>query len=320
MTEPADKDQSLVPDSEFEQSLARVAYQPGMLLGLEATRSEQDYHRRRLNRHAYWLHGSGTVCGLRVHSSAGPLAVADDTEEQVLVRLFVGGGIAIDGLGREVGVGEPHCIDLTAWLSSQFADENLWGALIRDGYDIADNTLWLKVTLRYQDCPSGLQPVLATDINAGTDPVKPSRIKDNVLLELVPERPDEAAGDRPFEAHNGLPALAGLIADKLSPLEKDRLQAAAGKTKEQLELGARLLYALSDDNHALEARDTGADAAARLARILLARIRIQLATQVDAEGAEIPRLIVNPNRISIDNLARNFVFNADLLAHMARTA
>ncbi len=316
MTEPADKDQSLVPDSAFEQPLARVAYQPGMLLGLEATRSEQDYHRRRLNRHAYWLHGSGTVCGLRVYTRSGPLAVADDRDEQVLVRLFVTGGVAIDGLGREVGVGEPHCIDLTAWLSSQFEDENLWGALIRDGYNLADNTLWLKVTLRYQDCPSGLQPVLATDINAGTDPVKPSRIKDNVLLELIPERPADAVGERPFDAHNGLPALAGLVADKLNALEKERLQAAAGKTKEQLELGARLLYALSDDNHALETRETGADAAASLARILLARIRIELGTEPDAT----PKLIVNPNRIAIDNLARNFLFNADLLAHMARTA
>jgi len=36
------------------------------LLGVEATRDEQDYHRRRLVRHQYWLHGSGTVAGLAV--------------------------------------------------------------------------------------------------------------------------------------------------------------------------------------------------------------------------------------------------------------
>lgn len=313
MTEPVDKDQSLVPDSEFEQPLARVAYQPGMLLGLEATRSEQDYHRRRLNRHAYWMHGSGTVCGLRVYTRAAALPAADRTTE-VLIHLFVTGGIAIDGLGREVSVGEPHCIDLKAWLSSQYADEKSWGTLIRDGYDGADNTLWLKVALRYQDCQSGLQPVLATDINAGTDPVKPSRIKDNALLELIAERPADADSERPFDAHNGLPALAGLISDKLNPLEKDRLQTATGTAKAQLELGARLLYALSDDNHALEARDQGADAAARMARILLARIRIELDIGADAK----PRLIVNPNRIAVDNLARNFLFNADLLAQLAR--
>ncbi len=64
------EDASLLPDSQFQEPLARVSYQPGMLLGLEATRAEQDYHRRRLNRHQYWLHGSGTVCGLRVHAGA----------------------------------------------------------------------------------------------------------------------------------------------------------------------------------------------------------------------------------------------------------
>ena len=46
--------------------LKRVNYAPGMLLGIEATLAEQDYHRRRATRHGYWLHGAGTVAGLRV--------------------------------------------------------------------------------------------------------------------------------------------------------------------------------------------------------------------------------------------------------------
>lgn len=309
MTEPADKDQSLVPDSAFEQPLARVSYQPGMLLGLEATRSEQDYHRRRLNRHAYWLHGSGTVCGLRVQARGDDPGNEDDP---ALVRLFVSPGIGVDGLGREVTLAEPHCIDLSAWLTTQYGEEELWGALIRDGFDDAANTLWLKVTVRYQDCPSGLQPVLATDINAGTDPVKPSRIKDGALLELVPERPADAAGAHSFAAHNGLPDLDELKADKLGPSEKQRLQDAAGVALDQLELGAQLLYALSDDNHALEPRDTGLDAASDLARTLLARVSIRLAADRS--------LIVNPRRIEVDNLARPFLFNAELLARLARLA
>jgi hypothetical protein len=309
MTEPTDKDQSLVPDSAFEQPLARVSYQPGMLLGLEATRSEQDYHRRRLNRHAYWLHGSGTVCGLRVQARGDDPGNEDDP---ALVRLFVSPGIGVDGLGREVTLAEPHCIDLSAWLTTQYEDEERWGALIRDGYDDAANALWLKVTLRYQDCPSGLQPVLATDINAGTDPVKPSRIKDGALLELVPERPADAAGAHPFASHNGLPDLDELKANKLGPSEKQRLQDAAGVALDQLELGAQLLYTLGEDSHALEPRDTGLDAASELARTLLARVSIRLATD--------RALIVNPRRIEVDNLARPFLFNAELLARLARMA
>jgi len=308
MSQLEDRDQSLLPDSAFEEALGRVCYQAGMLLGLEATRAEQDYHRRRLTRHAYWLHGSGTVCGLRVYAKGDDPGNEDD---QVLVRLFVTGGIGVDGLGREVTVGEPHCIDLTAWLTAQLGDEELWGALIRDGYDGTDNTLWLKVTMRYQDCPSGLQPVLATDVNAGTDPVKPSRIRDSVLLELVPERPaDGAAGAHPFASHNALPDLDELKANKLGGLEKKHLQDASGAALEQLELGAQLLFALTEDSHALEPRDKGGAAAAELARTLLARVSIRLAAG--------RKLIVNPRRIEVDNLARPFVLSADLAASLAR--
>lgn len=308
MSEPEDKDQSLVADSAFQEPLARVSYQPGMLLGLEATRSEQDYHRRRLTRHAYWLHGSGTVCGLRVYAKGDD---PGNEDEPVRVRLFVTGGIAVDGLGREVTLGEPHCIDLTAWLNSQYEDEKLWGALIRDGYDAAGDTLWLAVTLRYQDSASGLQPVLATEVNAGTDPVRPSRIKDCALLELAAQRPEDGPGEHPFEAHRGLPELADLVkAGRLGKLEQERLKKAAGKVRDQLELGARLLHALTDDDHALEPRDRGTEAAAVLARTLLARVAIRL-----APGRS---LIVNPRRIQVDNLVRPFLFNAGLLARLAR--
>lgn len=309
MTEPLDKDASLVPDSAFEQPLARVSYQPGMLLGLEATRCEQDYHRRRLNRHAYWLHGSGTVCGLGVQARGDDPGNAD---EGVLVHLFVGPGIAVDGLGREVTLNEPHCIDLSAWLSHQYEDAERWGSLIRDGYEAAANVIWLKVTLRYQDCPSGLQPVLATAINAGTDPVQPSRIRDSALLELVPERPDDADDGLPFTAHADLPDMKDLHDTRLGPREKQRLADATGPARDQLELGARLLYALGEDRRALEPRDLGPAGPGVLARTLLARVAIRLA---DARA-----LIVNPRRIEVDNLARPFLFNAALLARLARSA
>ena len=41
---------SLESDSNFAAPLRRVSFQAGMLLGVEATQSEQDYHRRRLVR------------------------------------------------------------------------------------------------------------------------------------------------------------------------------------------------------------------------------------------------------------------------------
>ena len=66
MSEPDDKrDTSLASDGRFEEMLKRVNYAPGMLLGIEATLAEQDYHRRRATRHGYWLHGAGTQPGSR---------------------------------------------------------------------------------------------------------------------------------------------------------------------------------------------------------------------------------------------------------------
>jgi hypothetical protein len=71
-----------------------------------------------------------------------------------------------------------------------------------------------------------------------------------------------------------------------------------------------LLYALPTDSEALNLKDLRAEALASAARILLARVRIQLAPG--------QTLIVNPGRIRIDNLARPFVLGAGQLAWLAR--
>jgi hypothetical protein len=312
MSEPDDDncDTSLAGDGRFEEALKRVSYEPGMLLGLEATRAEQDYHRRRATRHGYWLHGAGTVAGLRVSIRAED--PGNDTDP-VRVRLVVSPGVGVDGLGREIGVPEPYCVDLGAWLTAQHEDEDLWGALIRDGYAEADNLLWLKVTMRYQDCPSGLQPVLATEVNAGTDPVQPSRVADCVLFELVAERPDDvSAEEHLFAAHSRIKAYDEIEAN-LGERERAQVEGAAGAARTQLELGARLLHSLGDDNQALVARQAFLTDPAQLARTLLARIAIRL-----TPPAPEPDLIVNPRRIEVDNLVRPFLFNAAALARLIR--
>lgn len=309
------QDAGLAADADFKAPLKRVSYQPGMLLGLEATRAEQEYHRRHLNRHGYWLHGSGTVAGLRISAKGEDTG---DNTTQSRIRLLISPGIGVDGLGREITVYEPYCIDLGAWLTSQYQTkdsseikENLWGALIRDGYDETGKLLWLKVTMRYQENPSGLQPVLATDINASTDAVKPSRLQDGVLFELVAERPaDTSKGDHPFAAHNAVPEWDDTLASKLSQGERDQIEAASGGQKEQLQLGASLLHALADDNEALAPREAYTTTAAELARTLLARVAIRLTPSQE--------LIVNPRRVEVDNLARPFLFNATTLAQLIR--
>ncbi|MEJ2436031.1 MAG: hypothetical protein P8Y53_23890, partial [Pseudolabrys sp.] len=70
MSDSAEDLVTLTEDAALDQPLRRVAYEPGMLLGVEATRDEQQYHRRRLTRHQYWLHGAGTLAGMAVHVDA----------------------------------------------------------------------------------------------------------------------------------------------------------------------------------------------------------------------------------------------------------
>lgn len=303
-------DASLAGDGRFEEALRRVSHAPGMLLGLEATRAEQDYHRRRATRHGYWLHGAGTVAGLRVSLRARD---PGNDSDPARVRLVVSPGVGVDGLGREVSVAEPYCIDLGAWLDAQFGDAAGWGAMIRDGYAAADNLLWLKVTMRYQDCASGLQPVLATQVNAGTDPVQPSRIADCVLFELAAERPGDAATDEHLFAAHARIRPFDEVEGQLGERERARIGGAGDTARRQLELGARLLHSLGDDNQALTARHAFQTDPGMLARTLLARIAIRL-TPPDPE----PGLIVNPNRIEIDNLVRPFLFNAAALARLIR--
>lgn len=281
-------DATLRADAALAEPLRRVAYEAGMLLGLEATRDEQSYHRRRVTRAQYWLHGAGTVAGLRV--SIEP-ATSETPNRSVTVRLRVHPGVGIDGLGRELLLNEIHCLDLGDWLAAQDP------ARLRGGFDDADNLLHLGVFARYEDCPVGLQPVLARRLNLGTDPVQPSRIADSVALELDLLDPT-AALDRlgPWPLHGPLQGPAAGPLPDLTTEETEALAAApAGEARARLELRLRLLH-LFDAPWAAPAL-----AADLLALVRLPLARLTLATDDPAA------LIVNPARIRIDNLSRPFV-------------
>lgn len=287
---------TLEQDARLADPLRRVSYEAGMLLGLDATRAEQEYHRRRLTRHQYWLQGYGTLAGM--HVSMNPASHPNNTDP-VLVRLLVSPGIGIDGLGREVLIHETYCINLGDWLAAQSE------AHLREGYDDANNTLWLNVSVRQQDCPVAQQPVLARKLNLSTDAVQPSRIQDSVRLELVPQLPPETADTRfqPWACH--VPVSTAL--PSLTTAEQETLDAASGNAAAQLALHARLLHALDATGVSTSELHDAFDEGARL---LLARIAITV--------ADINAIVVNPQLISINNLVRPFLASASQLAWLAR--
>jgi len=293
---------TLRADAALAEPLRRVAFEAGMLLGIEATRDEQAYHRRRVNRAQYWLHGAGTVAGLRV--AIEPTADEEPADTDMLVRLKVSAGVGIDGLGRELLLAETHCLDLRAWLHAQ---DRAW---LRGGFDDAADRLHLGVFARYQDCPVGLQPVLARKLNLGTDPVQPSRIADAVGLELDvldPAAPLDRRGSWPMHAPvqgAGAGPLPDLSDEEQAAL--DALPAGADAERARLELRLRLLH-LFDAPWAAPA----------LAADLLGLVRVPLARVTLATTDPQTDLVVNPSRISIDNLSRPFVPTAAQLAALA---
>ena len=169
-TTTVDQDE-LASDAQFNDMLERVSFQPGILLGSEALTAEQAYHLRRLTRHQRWLVGPGTVFGLRVDA----VTPADDPTD---VRLTVGPGYALDGLGREVLVNEGYALSLRDWLAAEHASPDVAGNFV-------GGTLFLRVTVRSCAVPQALQPVVSELFDAGLDPVVAARVADSFLLEVT---------------------------------------------------------------------------------------------------------------------------------------
>lgn len=308
MTETAEQLQQLEDDADFVKPLRRVAYEAGMLLGLEATQDEQNYHRRRLNRQQYWLQGSGTLVGMAV--AVDPAGSVDN--DPMLTRLTVSPGLGIDGLGREVLIHEKYCIDLGEWLQAQSETQ------LRDAYDEINNLLWLKVTVSYQACDVAQQPVLARKLNLSTDAVQPSRRADSVRLELIPELPPAPENEfKPWAVHD---AIADAVPTaQLTTAENNMITAAAPEPERQsqLQLHARLLHGLGSSGIDPQ---LAADQLADGARLLLARLSITIPDLQIILDADQGDPLVNPNNISVNNLLRPFLLTPSQLAYLRRTA
>lgn len=282
---------SLDSDNNFDSPLRRVSFQAGMLLGVEATQSEQDYHRRRLIRHQYWFHGYGTLLGMAVTLEGDE---SKNEEEDKNLSVHVSPGIGIDGLGREVMIHEPYCINLSDWISAQ--DE----AALAPGVDRDDDQdLRLIISVRYQDCASGLQPTMATRLKDSTDPVSPSRIGDSILLEIVASRAEDLS--QPWLAHEL--SLNDSQDSKFTTAEVNVLNALSESEKILQTQQARLVYALTKDGDAQTQPDlSSAKEAEDAARIPLAELRI---SNVNDLGQPDNKIFLN--NIHVNNLIRPFI-------------
>jgi hypothetical protein len=179
----------------------RLNYATGILLDADDFKAEQLYHRGRLARALAYLHGYGTLAGLRVDWTP-PLAAGVDAnfpqgrEEQLTVQP----GLAVDRLGRLIEVPAPACIRLDNWYKAQeasrlaqavdtnlsFGDEDVEEGLEAGPANVTvASAVIADLFVRFVECERGKTPAFPAGPFDALDAVQPSRLRDGYELSLL---------------------------------------------------------------------------------------------------------------------------------------
>ncbi|HEX8852845.1 MAG TPA: hypothetical protein VF754_05125, partial [Pyrinomonadaceae bacterium] len=183
-----------------------VAYAIGMLLGADDFEAEQLYHRGRLARALRYLHGAGTVAGLRVEWVA-PLAEGADAdfprgrEEEVRVQP----GVAVDRLGRLIEVPATACIRLQRWYDAQEPDRLTAALHPKEAGDPLAGIV-VDLFIRHHLCERGKTPAFADGPFDALDAVRPARLREFYKLELILR--DESPPPLPLNPWTNLSGIA----------------------------------------------------------------------------------------------------------------
>jgi DNA-binding beta-propeller fold protein YncE len=144
-----------------------VNYFTGQFL---TAREFQDEHKFLIGKHRthnHYLHGWGTVCGLKVVEHPQP-----NCQTRFVV---IDPGLALDCCGHEIFVHEPIYVDVTTALAAQPATP-------------ATNLL---ISLCYAECATEYVPALLSQCGCSQDQCQPSRVRESykVVVELVDKVP-----------------------------------------------------------------------------------------------------------------------------------
>ncbi|MCJ8500100.1 hypothetical protein [Desulfatitalea alkaliphila] len=205
----------------------RVNYANGVLLDENDFRAEQAYFRGRLGRALAYLHGFGTVAGLKVE----PLP----TESHVL---RVTPGLAVDRLGRLIELQAPYCIRAPNWFATQNGDalaESFANSAVNGG----PRAVVADLFIGFNTCERGMTPCFGADNADATDAFTADRLRDAATLDLVlrtqPEN-DKPRQQAPYETLSAGPmdvatALAELRTFKIETAwrESEFWNSASGK-------------------------------------------------------------------------------------------
>lgn len=161
------------PCGTLPPGFVRLRYFYGKRLGVVDFLDEQRYHAGKLRFHNQRLHGAGVLCGLGA-----------SIFEATTTVLRIGKGAALDACGREIVVGYDQCIDVAAWFArwsaEQLADDPAWTPPL-DG-----DVLRLCVTLRFRECPAGIEPAPRDPCACDATGNDYGRVREEFALDLVP--------------------------------------------------------------------------------------------------------------------------------------
>lgn len=160
----------------------RLFYATGMLLDHQDFEDEQTYHRLRLARALAYLHGSGTVAGLRVRWDPPlPPDPAPDAEfpDGCEGELAITAGLALDHLGRQIEVPRRACIRLLRWYQGEPIDRLVTGL-----HSTFYHGVVADLFIRFVACERGKTPAFASGPFDATNAAVASRIRDGYELKL----------------------------------------------------------------------------------------------------------------------------------------
>lgn len=142
----------------------RLNYFTGQFLVERDFRDEQSYHIGKHRMHNRYLHGWGTVCGLRVVESESP-----DCRDRYMV---LEPGVALDCCGREIVVTERVKVNIPAMLAPSNDQGNPQGVQ------------HLVLSIRYTECKTEYVPALYSDCGCDDKVCDANRIREGYELRL----------------------------------------------------------------------------------------------------------------------------------------
>jgi hypothetical protein len=270
---------------------------------------EQCYHRGRLGRSLAYLHGAGSVAGLKA-------VVAGGGEEEIIA---VTPGLAVDRLGRLIELAAPRCLRLGRWYEHERRNEPGKSMLSRscrlfrrklltgpclsccpDPEERPDRYVVVAdLFIRFVACERGKEPAFASGAFDALDAIAPSRLRDEAELSLVIRTEGDDDNPPPLP-DNGFPGIIAMDQDEA------RQRALDFKLDDAWREGS-YWSGVDDTLVPLPWHGTGQDGS----ELLIARLLIPV--NRDDGFARLPAL-----QVICDNYPRQFCFSTAELAWLAK--